>query len=66
MEGALLRTTPTQLSYMSKCSQATQVIGIEPPSVAISRGTGKKWNKVDFFSALSLLHGAINHDVEFF
>ena len=34
---------------MSKCSQATQVIGIESPSVAISRGTGKKWNKVNFF-----------------
>ena len=63
---ALQRRTPIQLSYMSKCSQATQVIGIESPSVAISRGTGKKWNKVDFFDALSLLHGATNHDIESF
>ena len=64
--GALQRTTPTQPSYVSKCSQATQVIGIESPSVAISMGTGKKWNKVDFFDALSLLHGATNHNVNFF
>ena len=64
--GALPRTIPTQLSYMSECSRATQVIGIESPGVAISRGTGKKWNKVDFFDALSLLHGATNHDIESF
>ena len=63
---ALLRTTPTQLSYMSLCSEAKQVIGLESPSVAIPRGTGKKWNKMIFFNALSLLHGATNHDVEFF
>ena len=63
---ALQRTTPTQLSYMSKCSQATQVIGIESPSVAISRGTGKKWNNVDFFDALSLLHGVTYNDIELF
>ena len=40
---------PKQLSFMLELSQVIQVCGSKSLFVQSSRGTGKKFNKIDFF-----------------
>ena len=57
---------PKQLSFMLEPSQVTQVCGSKSLFVQSSRGTGKKFNKIDFLITLSLPHQAPNQHMKSF
>ena len=57
---------PKQLSFMLELSQVIQVCGSKSLFVQTSRGTGKKYNKIDFIISLSLPRQAPNQHIRLF
>ena len=62
----ICQNDPKQLSFMLELSQVIQVCGSKSLFVQTSRGTGKKYNKIDFFTTLSLPHQAPNQLIRLF